>query len=118
MPATENDRRNIQQPTLERPSMPDHDRTRDPGMHSVMPENLEDEETIALLNSDEDEIAPPDQEFGQMLESGMKANNGRIPEDPNNWLTSEPDKGSKDHDPESRGESLPDVQERETNNDR
>jgi hypothetical protein len=111
MPTTENDRRNRQQPVLENPSLPDHDRKNDPGMHTAVPEEFVNPQTGpgAL---DEEEIAPPDQEFGQVLQSGPDANQGRIPEDPNNWLTSDPSPGTNDRDPEDRGDSLPDILER------
>lgn len=111
MPATENDRLNLQQPTLANPSMPDHDRRKDEGMHMAMPEESVE---MALLDIDDgvieqdSNIAPPDQEFGQVLESGTKANGGRIHDDPNNWLTSDKTLGSNDMDPEDRGESLVD----------
>lgn len=115
MPTTENDRRNLQQPTLEHPSMPDHDRTKDAGMHAAIPEESLDEAELRVdadLTDDDDAIAPPDQEFAQILESGTRSNHGRIPEDPNNWLTADKDPKSlsdQDLDPESRGESLPDI---------
>lgn len=116
MPTTENDRRNIQQPTLQNPSMPDHDRRKDEGMHSVIPDETRDQEMMNVDAdiTDDSDISPPDQEFGQILESGTTANGGRIPEDPNNWLTSEPERGTQDLDPENRGESLVD----DLNNDK
>lgn len=120
MPATENNRRNMQEPTLANPSLPDHDRTRDKGMHSAVPrEMLDPNETMVggiqegqanqAGSLDERPIAAPDQEFGQLLKSGPNANSGRIPEDPNNWLTSDPEQGYGEGDPESRGDSLPDI---------
>ena len=109
MPTTENDRRNQAQPILENPSLPDHDRKQDPGMHAAVPEELR-ESQMGPGALDEDEIAPPDQEFGQILQSGLEATQGRIHEDPNNWLTSDADK-SGDGDPEDRGESLVDAME-------
>jgi hypothetical protein len=63
---------------------------------------------VADLTDESDKLAPPDQEFAQILESGPSANRGRIPEDPNNWLTSDPEVGTQDLDPENRGESLVD----------
>jgi hypothetical protein len=110
MPTTENDRRNLQQPVLERPSLPDHDRTKDPGMHTAIPDESADLDVMGPGALDESEVAAPDQAFSQILESGAKATNGRIPEDPNNWLTSDADK-SLEHDPEDRGESAPDILE-------
>lgn len=114
MPASENSRRNMQETVLENPSIPDHDRTKDPGMHSAHPETHEPEQSEhgAL---DESEIAAPDQEFGQILASGPGANQGRIPEDPNNWLTSDREKNYSDGDPENRGDSLPDMMEENPN---
>ena len=110
MPTTENDRRNRQQPVLENPSMPDHDRTKDEGMHRARPEQPE----FPIDAEDVDEAtAPPDQEFSEVLQSGFASNQGRIPDDPNNWLTSEPGKSLVDQDPEDRGESLPDILERD-----
>lgn len=111
MPTTENDRRNLQQPILENPSLPDHDRTNDPGMHTAIPEEIRDQNVQApdAELTDDSEIAAPDQEFAQILESGTIANRGRIPEDPNNWLTSDPEKGTQDLDPENRGDSLVDI---------
>lgn len=114
MPTTENDRRNRQEPILEKPSLPDHDRRNDPGMHSVIPEESREQKNLnvdADLTDESDKIAPPDQEFTQILESGTIANRGRIPEDPNNWLTSDPEKGTQDLDPENRGDSLVDIME-------
>ena len=112
MPTTENDRRNQQKLTLENPSLPDHDRKSDPGMHSAIPEETREQETInvdADLTDEQDKLAPPDQEFTQILESGTRSNRGRIPEDPNNWLTSDPEQGTQDQDPENRGTSLVDI---------
>ena len=112
MPATENDRRNAQQTVLENPSMPDHDRRDDDGMRSAIPTESDDAEILADLRSDldqTDELAPPDQEFGQILSSGLQSNHGMIPVDPNNWLTSEKNLYGSDDDPEDRGESLPDI---------
>ena len=108
MPTTENDRRNRQQPVLEHPSLPDHDRRNDPGMHSV----YVDPAAVADIveEKDEEALAPPDQEFGQILKSGLAANAGRIPVDPNNFLTSDPDP-SPDQDPENRGDSLLDRED-------
>jgi hypothetical protein len=111
MPANENERRNLQQPTLEKPSLPDHDRTKDQGMHKAEPATLNQNEEIVNeeLVKLEEETAPPDQEFEQLIEKGADTNAGRIPEDPNNWLTSDPEKGEyREDDPENRGESLPD----------
>ena len=114
MPATENGRRNSQEPVLANPSMPDHDRRRDEGMRSAMPSEQEDSENLQELRDDldqTDELAPPDQEFAQMLDSGTRSNHGMIPDDPNNWLTSEREPRDSDQDPEDRGESLPDIAE-------
>lgn len=110
MPTTENDRRNLQQPTLSNPSLPDHDRRQDQGMRSVVPDETRDQSVMNVDAelADDAAITPPDQEFGQILESGTSANGGRIPEDPNNWLTSDPEIGTQDLDPENRGESLVD----------
>jgi hypothetical protein len=112
MPATENDRRNLQQPTLDNPSMPDHDRRNDEGMHAAIPDESREQEQLNVDSdlTDDADITAPDQEFGQILESGTTANGGRIPEDPNNWLTSDPGPGlgAQDMDPEDRGESLVD----------
>lgn len=112
MPTTENDRRNLQQPVLEKPALPDHDRTQDEGMHRAIPDEFRErsEDTGSM---EDEQLAPPDQEFGQVLQSGHSANQGRIPEDPNNALTS--DKGGEydEQDPEDRGESLPDYLERD-----
>lgn len=112
MPATENDRRNQQKVILEKPSFPDHDRTQERGMHSAFPGELR--ERIESPNSkfiefDEVQSAPPDQEFTQVLHSGASVNQGRIHEDPNNWLTSDHDDWDAEKDPENRGESLPDY---------
>ncbi len=123
MPTTENDRRNQQILTLDNPSLPDHDRTRDEGMHTAVPrEFLGNQETFVggiqegqpneAGALDESPIAPPDQEFQQLIDSGVNANNGQIPEDPNNWLTSDPEQGYGEGDPENRGESLPDILEK------
>ena len=112
MPTTENDRRNLQQPTLEKPSMPDHDRTKDKGMHAANPEHLDNPEDLNIdadITDEGDRFAAPDQEFEQISESGPKANGGRIHEDPNNLLTSEPETSIDDQDPENRGESQPDI---------
>ncbi|MES2856849.1 MAG: hypothetical protein V4692_13345 [Bdellovibrionota bacterium] len=111
MPTTENDRRNQQQPILENPSLPDHDRRSDPGMHTAIPEESREQENIDVDAelTDDLELAAPDQEFAQILKSGTASNNGLIPDDPNNWLTSDPERGVQDLDPESRGESLPDI---------
>ena len=110
MPATENDRLNVGQPVLQNPSMPDHDRRKDTGMHVAIPE-----ETVAQSAMDVDGDLmdngqePPDQEFGEILASGTKSNGGRIPIDPNNKLTSDEDpSGVGDEDPEDRGESTVD----------
>lgn len=122
MPATENDRRNQQEPTLANPSMPDHDRTTDEGMHAAVPTEMLADPTTRVggiqegqANEgggfDEAPIAAPDQEFGQVIQSGPAANHGRIPEDPNNWLTSDPEGGYQEGDPENRGDSLPDILE-------
>ncbi len=110
MPATENDRLNQQQPTLANPSLPDHDRRNDQGMRSAVPEEIREQDVMNVDAdlADDSDITPPDQEFGQILESGTTANGGRIPEDPNNWLTSDPEIGTQDLDPENRGESLVD----------
>jgi len=107
VPTTENDRRNQQAPVLQNPSLPDHDRRRDPGMHSVC---LEPEQFDPLGPSapDESDRAAPDAEFGEILHSGTKSNQGKIPVDPNNLLTSDSD-ASVEQDPEDRGESLPDI---------
>jgi hypothetical protein len=113
MPATENNRRNLQEQILEHPSLPDHDRRRDPGMHNAIPEEMltsQDVEVDTLF--EDDEIEAPDQEFSQILKSGPGANQGKIPEDPNNRLTSDHDtKGSVEDDSEDRGESLADIAE-------
>jgi hypothetical protein len=109
MPTTENDRRNQQQPILENPSLPDHDRTKDPGMHAAVPMESQEEVDPDKELTDDLEIASPDQEFQQILEDGTRSNRGKIPEDPNNWLTSDPEVGTQDQDPENRGDSLPDI---------
>ena len=112
MPATENNRRNMQEQILEHPSLPDHDRRKDPGMHNAIPEEMltsQDIEVDSLF--DDEEIEAPDQEFSQILKSGPAANQGKIPEDPNNWLTSDRDKKSIEDDSEDRGESLADIAE-------
>ena len=122
MPATENSRRNVQEPTLANPSLPDHDRTKDEGMHAAIPtEMMEDPSTnVGSIQEgdsgspgalDEAAITPPDQEFEQMISSGSGSNGGQIPEDPNNWLTSDPEQGYADGDPENRGESTADIME-------
>lgn len=112
MPATENDRRNLQQPTLDKPSLPDHDRTRDDGMHQAQPATI-NENADEVVNMEE-EGAAPDQEFEQLMVSGTDATNGLMPDDPNNWLTSDPEKGEyREQDPENRGDSLPDLLERD-----
>lgn len=121
MPATENSRRNEQQPVLENPSLPDHDRTVDEGMHAAVPRemmenqetrvgNIPEGDTNTRGGMDEAAIAPPDQEFTEMMESG-RTHGVRIPEDPNNWLTSDAEAGYGDGDPENRGESLVDAME-------
>jgi hypothetical protein len=112
MPATENDRRNMQEQILEHPSLPDHDRRKDPGMHNAIPEEMltaQDVEVDTLF--EDDEIEAPDQEFSQILKSGPSANQGKIPDDPNNWLTSDRDAKNIDDDPEDRGESQADIVE-------
>lgn len=122
MPATENDRRNRQETVLANPSLPDHDRSRDKGMHAAIPNETlgEQKTTVGRIQEgqdneagalDESAIAAPDQEFRQLIESGASANNGRIPEDPNNWLTSDAEDGYQEGDPENRGDSLPDILE-------
>lgn len=122
MPATENNRRNMQETVLEKPSIPDHDRTLDEGMHAAIPrEMMENDETrVGNIKEgdsdaggalDDDSLAPPDQEFGEIIESGVRPRNARIPEDPNNWLTSDAEQGYGDGDPENRGESLADLVE-------
>jgi hypothetical protein len=95
MPTTENDRRNLQQVTLEKPSMPDHDRRKDPGMHSA--------------GSTE---APVPQDVAPNLD--------RVPllEDPDEWLTSDPPTLEGDLDPEERGDSLVDQLDREIEKDK
>lgn len=119
MPTTENDRRNQQEPVLARPSLPDHDRRKDPGMHTAVPEELREQESLMQKDTtnpetpDIDNPPAPDQEFGQILTSGNNANQGRIPEDPNNWNTSDPEIGYQEMDPENRGDSLPDYVERD-----
>lgn len=121
MPTTENDRRNLQEPVLAQPSLPDHDRRNDPGMHSVVPHEIQEQQEQVKKDAtqinpetpDVDNPPPPDQEFGQILASGHNANQGRIPEDPNNWNTSDPEKGYSEMDPENRGDSLPDYLERD-----
>ena len=110
MPASENDRLNQQQPVLANPSLPDHDRRNDKGMHTAIPETANAQE---LLDVDadlmEDSEAPPDQEFGEILSAGTRSNGGRIPVDPNNNLTSDGDpSGVGDQDPEDRGDSTVD----------
>lgn len=109
MPATENDRLNQQQPVLANPSLPDHDRTKDAGMHSAIPEETM-EQSLMDVDADlmDDSQEPPDQEFGEILKAGTRSNGGRIPVDPNNSLTSDPQIGSNDLDPEDRGESTVD----------
>jgi hypothetical protein len=109
MPSTENNRRNLQQPTLEHPSMPDHDRTKDKGMHEVHAQTVSENQDEVV--NPETEKAAPDQEFDQILTSGPAANNGRMPDDPNNWLTSDSDNTASEGDPEDRGVSLPDILE-------
>lgn len=121
MPATENNRRNEQRPVLENPSLPDHDRTKDEGMHAAVPrEMMESQETrvgnipegdsVAKGAIDDTAISAPDQEFTEMMDTGI-IRNSRIPEDPNNWLTSDAEIGYGDGDPENRGESLVDAME-------
>lgn len=110
MPASENDRLNQQQPVLANPSLPDHDRRNDKGMHTAIPETAMEQE---LLDVDADLMdnsqEPPDQEFGEILAAGTRSNGGRIPVDPNNKLTSDKDpSGVGDEDPEDRGESTVD----------
>ena len=73
--------------------------------------NVQEGESLGGGSLDDDALAAPDQEFGQMIESGTRANNGLIPEDPNNWLTSDSETGYGDGDPENRGESLADLVE-------
>ena len=109
MPSTEYDRLNQQQPTLSNPSLPDHDRRKDEGMHTAIPEETL-EQSFVDVDADlmDDSIEAPDQEFGQILESGTRANGGRIPVDPNNLLTSDPSPGLQDLDPEDRGDSTVD----------
>lgn len=109
MPSTENDRLNQQQPVLTNPSLPDHDRRNDKGMHAAIPEETF-EQDLMDVDADlmDDSIEPPDQEFGQILESGTTSNGGRIPIDPNNYLTSDREQGTQDLDPENRGESTVD----------
>ena len=112
MPATENGRRNAQESVLDKPSLPDHDRRRDEGMRSAMPSEQEDIENLQELRDDLDQtdrLAPPDQEFEQILTSGTRSNRGVIREDPNNWLTSDRAPRDSDLDPEDRGESQPDI---------
>jgi hypothetical protein len=113
MPSTENDRLNVGQPVLQNPSLPDHDRRKETGMHSAIPEESMEQEAIDIdkdLMDDSGEA--PDQEFGQILEAGTIANGGRIPVDPNNKLTSDEDpSGVGDEDPEDRGESTVDDYE-------
>jgi hypothetical protein len=106
MPSTENNRRNLQQPVLEQPSLPDHDRTKDQGMHEAHAVTIDAESAEKTVNM-EPEDAAPDQAFEQMLASGPAANAGKIPSDPNNWLTSDP--AAADENPEDRGVSLPDI---------
>jgi len=111
MPSTENDRLNLGEPVLQNPSLPDHDRRKDAGMHAAVPEETMEQNSIDvdmdLMDTSEE---PPDQEFGQILEAGTTANGGRIPIDPNNKLTSDEDpSGVGDEDPEDRGESTVDV---------
>lgn len=113
MPTTENERRNQQKPVLENPSPPDHDRRKDRGMRKVRIDPSQASEidiSDDIRGVEDDAIAPPDQEFSQLLESGARANEGRIPDDPNNWLTADPDK-SPEQDPENRGDSLPDLED-------
>jgi hypothetical protein len=110
MPTTENDRLNLGQPVLQNPSLPDHDRRKDAGMHAAIPEETSAQETLdvdlELMDNSEE---PPDQEFGEILQAGTKSNGGRIPVDPNNKLTSDGDpSGVGDEDPEDRGESTVD----------
>ena len=104
MPTTENDRLNQQKPVLERPSMPDHDRKRDPGMHAAVPNEIQASDIGPGGALDEREIAANDQEFTQILNGGTSANQGIFHDDPNNSLTSDMNK-SLDQDPEDRGES-------------
>lgn len=110
MPTTENDRLNQGMPVLQNPSMPDHDRKRDAGMHTAIPEETTEQQ---MMDVDQDLMdnsqEAPDQEFGEILEAGTRANGGRIPIDPNNKLTSDEDpSGVGDEDPEDRGESTVD----------
>ncbi|HVK60097.1 MAG TPA: hypothetical protein VM432_01055 [Bdellovibrionales bacterium] len=112
MPTTENDRRNQQQTILEKPSLPDHDRSKDPGMHKANPDHPIADPDIDKDLTDESEIAPPDQAFQQILEDGLNATQGHILEDPNNTLTSEPEEGYDDKDPENRGDSTVDEGDR------
>lgn len=113
MPSTENDRLNRGQPVLQNPSLPDHDRRKEAGMHSAIPEESMEQDALDVdkdLMDDSEE--PPDQEFGQILEAGTISNGGRIPVDPNNKLTSDGDpSGVGDEDPEDRGESTVDDYE-------
>lgn len=110
MPATENDRLNQQEPVLANPSLPDHDRRKDAGMHAAVPEEvMEQEDTDIDMDLMDNSEEPPDQEFGEILAAGTTANGGRIPVDPNNKLTSDDDpSGVGDEDPEDRGESTVD----------
>ena len=114
MPATENDRLNRQEPVLTNPSLPDHDRRNDKGMHAAIPEETMKQETLDVdADLMDDSIEPPDQEFTQILESGTSSNGGRIPVDPNNFLTSDAEQGENDLDPERRGVSTVDIFEGE-----
>ena len=111
MPSTENDRLNQQQPVLANPSLPDHDRRNDKGMHTAIPEGTLEQELIDVdADLMDDSEAPPDQEFGEILQAGTRSNGGRIPVDPNNSLTSDPlpGKSQSDLDPEDRGDSTVD----------
>ena len=110
MPTTENDRLNMGQPVLQNPSLPDHDRRKDSGMHAAIPEETMAQQgldvDLELMDNSED---PPDQEFRQILEAGTASTGGRIPIDPNNKLTSDEDpSGVGDEDPEDRGDSTVD----------
>jgi hypothetical protein len=110
MPATENNRLNLGEPVLQNPSLPDHDRRNDKGMHAAIPEESMAQNDLdvdmELMGSAEE---APDQEFGQILEGGTTANGGRIPLDPNQNLTADNNRGEIDgDDPENWGESTVD----------
>ncbi|RYZ64199.1 MAG: hypothetical protein EOP09_16320, partial [Proteobacteria bacterium] len=57
MPATENNRRNMQETVLEKPSMPDHDRTKDEGMHAAIPREMMENDETRVGNVQEGEKA-------------------------------------------------------------